>query len=81
MNCLLRTTTTLIKYCGFDRISGWSCITTSSPFYYCDYTTSTYSITTTIDLGNLPYLIYVLGGLFLFFVALFFIDFLRRTIR
>jgi hypothetical protein len=39
--------------------------------------------TTTLpaEFNNLPYLIYVLGGLFLFFVALFFIDFLRRSIR
>lgn len=29
----------------------------------------------------LPSLIYVIGGLILFFVILFFIDFLRRTIR
>jgi hypothetical protein len=39
--------------------------------------------TTTLpaEFNNLPYLIYVLGGLFLFFLALFFIDFLRRSIR
>jgi hypothetical protein len=49
----------------------------------CSYKDYSYFNTSSLpeNFNNLPYLVYIIGGLLLFFVSLFFIDFLRRTIR